>query len=328
MKNRLNKCVLMLLGVLLAFWVGGSALAQPSEVVIGTYINKIEDLNFRENKYTIDFYVWFRWKAEGPLADYNPIENFEIMNGKIESKTGLYEKKIDDLNYATVRVSARISEPWNLTHFPFDSHTITVSIEDSAYDANTVVFVADKKNSNLGDEIKIAGWSVSNFVAEVMNKVYNTNLGDSSLPSDAQANFSRFMFTMDIDRTSLGLALKLLSTVLLATAVAFVTFMVKPSHLDARFGMGVGSLFAVAASAFISASLVPDSGDMTTSDKMHIVALAFIFFTLLMSTVCLKFDATGREKVAYKIDCCCLVLLPLLFYGWVLWEFWRSYQWD
>ena len=64
-----------------------------------------------------------------------------------------------------------------------------------------------------------------------------------------------------------GAAIKLLSTVILATGVAFVSFMVKPSDLDARFGMGVGALFAVAASAFIVSASVPDSASLTVADQ-------------------------------------------------------------
>ncbi len=324
MTDRLRTRLLLLLAALLALFIGTPAWAQPQQVVVGAFINKIEDLNFRENKYALDFYVWFRWKAEGALADYKPLESFEIINGRVENKTSVYEKKIGDLNYASVRVSAVISETWNLVHFPFDSHTMTVNIEDSAFTAKDLVFVADQSNSALGDEIDMAGWTASNFITDVKSKVYRTNYGDTSLPTDAKSEYSRFMFTVDIDRRSHGSAVKLLSTVLLATAVAFVAFLVKPSDLDARFGMGIGSLFAVAASAFISASLVPDSGEMTLSDKMHMIALAFIFGTLLLSAVCLKLEVTEREELAFKIDRYAVVALPLLFYGWAALLIWRS----
>jgi hypothetical protein len=86
----------------------------------------------------------------------------------------------------------------------------------------------------------------------------------------------------------------------------------------------VGSLFAVAASAFISASLVPDSGEMTVSDKLHMVALGFIFLTLLISALGLKLEVTGREELAFKLDRYCLVLMPLAFFGWAAFEVWRS----
>lgn len=313
-----------LVGAMLLVLMVGVAQAQPQQVVVGSFVNKIRDLNFKENKYALDFYLWFRWKAEGALADYKPLESFEIINGKIENKSSIDEKKIGDMNYAAVRVSATMSENWMLAQYPFDAHSMKVYIEDSRFTSKDIVFVADKTNSRLGDEIDMAGWSASNFAADVKAKVYRTNYGDISQPADARSEYSRFIFAMDIRRDSFGSALKLLSTVLLATAVAFVAFMVKPSDLDARFGMGVGALFAVAASAFIAASSVPDSGVMTVADMVHMIALAFIFASLLVSAVCLKLEVTGREELAFRIDHYCLALFPLAFYGWAAYVVWGA----
>lgn len=298
--------------------------AEPAQVVVGSYVNKIQDLSFKDNKYTLDFFIWFRWKAEGALADYKPLDSFEIINGRIDSKTSVVEKKIGDTHYASVRVTATMAETWDLASFPFDSHRMRVNIEDSGFSAKDLVFVADKPNSKLGDEIDMAGWRAKDFEASIEQKVYHTNYGDLSLPTDAKSEYSRFVFAMGIERQTLGAAVKLLSTVLLATAVAFVAFLVKPSDLDARFGMGVGALFAVAASAFVAASSVPDSGVMTVADKMHMIALACIFISLLVSSLCLKFEVSGREELAFRIDHWALIVFPLMFFGWAAWEIKRS----
>lgn len=298
---------------------GLAANGPPGEVVIGSYVNKIQDLNFRENSYTLDFYIWFRWKAEGALADYKPLESFEIINGRIDSKSSIVEKKIGDLNYATARIEATMAENWNLASFPFDWHRSQVRIEDSAFTSQDLVFVADTTNSRLGDEIEMAGWRASNFRAEVVPKIYRTNYGDTSLPTDAQSEYSRYVFSWNIDREGWGAAIKLLSTVILATGVAFVSFMVKPSDLDARFGMGVGALFAVAASAFVVSASVPDSASLTIADRLHMVALLGIFVTLLISALCLRLEVRGQEELAFRIDHWCLAILPVLFYGWVFW---------
>jgi hypothetical protein len=297
----------------------GWAQSGPTEVVVGTYINKVQDLNFRENRYTVDFYIWFRWKPVGPLAEYKPLESFEIINGRVDNKTSVVEKKIGDTNYASARITASIAETWNLTDFPFDGHRTQLRIEDSQYTARDLHFVADKTNSRLGDEIEMAGWVARNFGSEVQPRLYRTNYGDTSLPTDAQSEYSRYVVSWDLDRVGWGAAVKLLSTVILATGVAFVSFMVKPSDLDARFGMGVGALFAVAASAFIVSSSVPDSASLTVADRLHMVALGGIFFTLLISAFCLRLEVRGREELAFRIDHWCLAILPVAFYGWVVW---------
>lgn len=322
----MQKLKMTLLGVLwlLSVFSGTAARAQPAEVIVGTYVNKIQDVSFRDNKYTLDFYVWFRWKAEGALAGYKPLESFEIINGRVDNKTSVVEKKIGDVNYASARVSATISENWELTNFPFDWHRTKVLIEDSANSSQDLLFVADKTNSRLGDEIEMAGWRASGFASEVQRKLYRTNYGDTSLPTDAQSEYSRYVIAWNIDREGWGTAVKLLSTVILATAVAFVSFMVKPSDLDARFGMGVGALFAVAASEFIVSASVPDSASLTVADRVHMVALACIFLTLLISAFCLRLEVHEREELAFKIDHWCLIVLPLMFYGWVAWVIFKA----
>jgi hypothetical protein len=315
----------MTLAALLALLFAGPVAAQPAQQVsTGAYVIKIQDLNFRDNKYSLDFYLWFRWRPEGALADYKPLDSFELVNGKIENKSSVVEKKIGDMNYASARITATITENWNLTNFPFDHHRTQLRIEDSALTALDLTFVADKTNSRLGDEIEMAGWKAGNFDSTVQSRLYKTNYGDTSLPTDAQSEYSRYVISWDIDRVGWGAAIKLLSTVILATGVAFVSFMVKPSDLDARFGMGVGSLFAVAASAFVVSASVPDSASLTVADSMHMVALGFIFLTLLISSLCLRLEVRGNEELAFRIDHWCLAVLPVLFYGWAAWAILRA----
>ena len=311
----IRSLALLLLLVLPCSW----GWAAPAQVTVGAYVKDIRDLDFKANRYTLDFFIWFRWKDDPALAGYKPLESLELVNGRIEDKSSVVEKKVGDTFYASARVTATMNEPWALANYPFDRHRVQAFIEDSGLTTGELVFVADGPNSRMGDELSVAGWQTSNFAVAVRSMVYHSNYGDPSLPGDARSEYSRFAFALDLDRQTYGSALKLLSTVLLATAVAFVAFMVKPSDLDARFGMGVGSLFAVAASAFIASSSVPDSGVMTIADHIHMVALAFIFGTLLISAVCLKLEVSERESTAFRIDRICLVGLPLLFYGWAAW---------
>jgi hypothetical protein len=314
-----SKVLRLLLGVWLSMLVAGLARAEPAQVVTGVFVNRLQDISFRESRYVLDFYVWFRWKPEGALADYKPLESFELMNGRVDSKGSIVEKSIGDMKYASARVSATILNNWELASFPFDSHRLHVDIEDSANVADALVFVADAHNSRLGDEIEVPGWSFGGFTQGVSNKTYKSNYGDTSLPTDALSQYSRYTFGMDMQRASLGAAMKMLATVLAATLVSFVAFMIKPSDVDPRFGLGVGALFAVAASAFVVASAVPDSGVLTVADQMHMISMGFIFASLLQSAFCLKWDEQGREALYKRVDRWCLVIFPLTFVLWAGW---------
>jgi len=49
---------------------------DTAEVIVGAYINDIQQLDFKINNYTIDLYVWFRWRS----PDTDPSKSMEFMN--------------------------------------------------------------------------------------------------------------------------------------------------------------------------------------------------------------------------------------------------------
>ena len=287
--------------------------AEPARVIVGVYVNQILDLSFKDRRYTIDVYVWFRWRPEGQMADYRPLDSFEFINGRIENKTSIVEKTIDGVNYATARVTANISEPWDLDAFPLDNHRLRIFLEDSKRVASEMIFEVDRANSRLGDEIRLSGWTLSFFDAGVTTKAYSSNFGDVSLPTRDRAEFSRFTFSMDLRRDNHEAAIKLLTTMIVAPLVAFAAFVIKPADVNTRFGLGVGALFAVATSAVIVASAVPDSSALTAADKMHMISMTFIFASLVQSMVSMKLDVTGHRRGSIWLDRCCLLVFPLLF---------------
>jgi len=291
----------------------------PARVDVGCYVNSLQELSFKDSKYVIDFYVWFRWQGEGRLQDYKPLDSFEIVNGKIDSKSSVVEKKIGDVQYASARVSATMNEPWQLGAFPFDQHRISIRIEDSARAVHELFFAEDRANSRLGDDVRLAGWIPKNFSSSVAEHTYKSNYGDISLPRNAESTFSRFSFSLDLEREGHGVAVKILSIVLLSTLVSFVAFLVKPTDLDPRFGLGVGSLFAVAASEFIVASMVPDSGVMTLADQVHLLSMGVIFLSLLQSAGSLRLAVSGREDASARLDLRCAVAFPVLFVAALAW---------
>lgn len=305
--------------------VAGPAAAAPAKVIVGTYLNKVQEVSFRDSRFAIDFYIWFRWKAEGELKDYKPLESMEIINGRVDAKSSVVEKVIGGESYASARITATVFKTWGLDTFPFDHHQVRVHLEDSQYFAESLVFEPDRKNSRIGDELSLPGWRLTDFSLEATPKTYNTNYGDTSAATDAQSTYSRLSFGMTMWRDGWGTAVKLLSTVVFATLVAFVTFGIKPSDVDPRFGLGVGALFAVAASAFVVASTQPDSGVLTVADEMHIIAMGFIFASVVQSAFCLKWDEAGLEERYKKVDFWSMILFPLLFLGWTGWLVGRAF---
>lgn len=307
----------MVVALILTFdaCVGMASAAQPTgtnprPVTVGVYINQIYGVNLKENEFKVDFYIWFRW---GGQKDLTPLETFEIMNGRIESKSSFVDKDIYSQHYVSARILATINQLWDLRPYPFDKHTLELQIEDSQNDISQLVYLADKANSGASPSIHLSGWNVSKVEYNVELQTYETNYGDVSLPTGKQSVYSRFLYAVHLDRPGVAGVLKALSAVLISTFVAFLAFLIRPTNHEARFALGIGALFAVVASEIFVSSTLPESGVMMLVDKLHLSSIAVIFLTLFVSALSLRLYERGRVDLGERLDRACLAVFPIAY---------------
>ena len=118
---------------------------NPTQIIVGAYINDIQELDFKANNYVVDFYVWFRWK--GPELD--PSKTMEFMNRYASDdnvREALYEqpKEMPDGSlYSIIRYQGRFAAKFPLEKYPFDTQLLTVAMEDTVSGAAKQVYVPD-----------------------------------------------------------------------------------------------------------------------------------------------------------------------------------------
>jgi hypothetical protein len=161
--------------------------------------------------------------------------------------------------------------------------------------------------------VQVPGYKIVHQRAEVLQHAYKTNYGDISLPTDSASTYSRFVYSLQIERPGYGYFLKLFLSVFIATFIAFLCFAIKPTDLDPRFGLGIGAIFAAVASEYVVASALPESNVITLTDKLHILAIAFIFLSLLESTISLRIFTNRSEKVSASLDRISLIICPIVY---------------
>lgn len=295
--------------IFLAF-VGNSHAAQPAapqKVTAGVYVMDIYNLDSRKCTYTMDFYIWFRWQG-----DVNP-RNFEIMNGYLEQKGELDDKVVNGIKYVSYRCRATVHSSFNFRKCPFDTQDLGLQIEDGDKDIQSLVYDPDIQDSKLRSDITIPGRKVGELRCGSTVFDYPTNFGDPSLRSVQKANYSRFFVVVPITRKGLGLYLKMFLILFISVAVAFLTFLVRPSDVDPRFGVGVAGIFGAVSSSIVSSQSFPEIPNFTLADWLHIISMLFIFLSLLQSCITLRLCNHGRQGVARKLDRIALVAFPLIY---------------
>jgi hypothetical protein len=276
-----------------------SAPAAPVNVRVGVYVIQLSDPDLKDSSFKAVFWLWFRWKGS---PDLDPMKKFEVVGGQVEACDNQDKKVIGDETYLVARVRATITQDFDIARFPIDQHTLELSIEETTDSVEGIRYVADAENSKLQDSISLSGWVIGKTIVSAGTKVYASNFGDPSLPSDSQSEYSRFTLSVPVRRPGASYTLKLFWSLYLSVFVALLALHIKPIDLDPRFGLGVGAVFAAMASAYVISSALPDSNQFTLADGVVMCSIAFIVASIIESIVSLRLHQCGKETASRWTD--------------------------
>ena len=301
--------------IILVFVFSSDALSKeprhqkPAEVTIGLYIMDVYDLDVGKGTYTVDFYIWFKWKG-----DVNP-RNFEIMNGYL-----VYKAKQDNLStrgdyhHVSYRCRANLHSRFNLSAYPWDKQIISIHVEDEDDDVKELIYVPDVENSKIHTGLNINDWAISALKVYITDNIYETNFGKPSRSLDEKATYSRFTFDIHIDHKGSNLFLKTFLALFISVAIAFLTFLIHPKHYAApRFSVCVTGMFGAVSSHIIVSQRIFESPMLTLADHVHFLGFFFIFLSILESCVALKLCHDGRDYKARLFDLWSVYLFPVVF---------------
>jgi hypothetical protein len=272
-------------------------------------------MSMRDHTFGVDFYLWFRWKSRA----LKPHETFEIVNGTITSSELQEVKTVQGWEYACLRVQATVTKYWDISTYPFDSHEVTIDIEDQVKEESELRYVADEENCGLDRDVHVTGWRILGTSARVTPHAYRTNYGDIDDPPGQERFYSRFVFGVEMARPGIAATLKMFYLPYLASIIAIASLLVRATNHMPRFGLQMSAIAAVIISHLIVASGLPESGQMTLAEAVHVAAGATILLTMAESLLSLTLQEKGRAAAAAAIDRAALFSLAAVFVGLNIW---------
>src|SRR4029079_1485778 len=118
--------------------------------------------------------------------------------------------------------------------------------------------------------------------------------GDLSLEKP-RTEYSAFRIRLSIKRDAMGLFWKLFLGMFIAFLIAYTCFFIHADGIDSRFGLSVGSLFAVIGNKYIIDSALPESTSFTLVDTLQRLTLLFILCTIAATAYSLTMVKRGRQ---------------------------------
>ncbi|TCD08306.1 hypothetical protein EZ449_12960 [Pedobacter frigidisoli] len=296
---KILKCFLLLVFGQL-FLINNSLFAQainPDTVKTGIYVTSIHDINFKDKEYTVNFWLWLKYKNK----DFNFVDNLELPQAKTVTKSFSTIDTSGNEVYLLMKLQCVMKDSWAIDNFPFDHQTLRLSIENSQFDAQSLIFVPDTLGKQFDPRFTLRGWNIDSLKASSGIKIYETAFGDPSVKAP-HTEYSSFKVKIGLSRDAFGLFWKMFLGMYVAFLIAYMCFYIHSDSIDSRFGLSVGSLFAVIGNKYIIDGSLPESTTFTLVDTLHGITLIFILIVIVSTAFSLKMIKKGNVEKANRFD--------------------------
>lgn len=301
--------------LLLSFLIGAINLyAQPDTVKTGIYITSIHDIDFKQKEYTVDFWLWLKYKNK----EFDFANNLEIPQAKSVEKSFYTEDTSNGRVYIQMKMQCVMKDNWKINNFPFDRQKLRLSIENSQFDSRSLVFAIDTLGNHYDPKFTLRGWTIDSFEITSGIKAYETTFGDESL-ARPHVEYSSFKVKIGLARDASELFWKMFLGMYVAFLIAYICFYIHADNIDSRFGLSVGALFAAIGNKYIIDSSLPESNSLTLVDTLHGVTLFFIFAIVAASAYALQLVKKNKLQKANKID---MILAQVLLAVYIIINIW------
>ena len=279
---------------------------RARRVTIGFYLETMEEVSLHDSLWEGVIDVWCRWQDD-PAApggdDFNPFDHLIAVNGTITDRKILREIHDGGEHFVLQRLSLTYTKIFRIVNFPLDRHLLLASFENSAHPRQDLVFIPDGEASAVSARVSMTGYRILRSHAVEMAHSYQTSRGVPGAAPEQRGTWSQPRFAIVIDRRGWGLIMKMFQALLVSVAVALLACFIKPTHVDPRFGLGIGALFASVANSYVVGTHVPEGSEFSLADAINLLGIGTILVSLTQSTISLWiYESLGDQRLSRRFD--------------------------
>lgn len=309
------------MSVLICFSTSFNLYAQQDKidtVHVGIYITSIHDIDFKLKEFTATFWLWLKYK--NPKLDF--ANNLEVPNAKTVEKAFSTIDTSGGSIFQQMKLQCVLKDSWKISNFPFDEQKLRIYLENSQYDASNMVFVEDTLGEHFDKRFTLRGWNIDSCIISTGKKTYQTAFGNESAVKQESA-YSSFRLRLSISREAGGLFWKMFIGMYLAFLISYICFYIHSDSMDSRFGLSVGSLFAVIGNKYIVDSSLPDSTSFTLVDTLHGITLFFILIIIAANAYSLRLIKQNKIHQSFRFDnitALVVIVMYVMLNAWFIWQ--------
>jgi potassium efflux system protein len=120
-------------------YVNDRFMYKTNVVYTGVQVNELSGLNAKENTFTLDFLIWFRYRGKFEPQDLQ----FANAVDPIKLEKPVDERVVDDLTYRLYKVKGKFAFDFTDTFRQYGTHVAGISLTHNSLNENNLLYVKD-----------------------------------------------------------------------------------------------------------------------------------------------------------------------------------------
>ena len=279
----------------------------PAEVLVGSYLYFVRDIDTRANTFVGDFYLWFLWRG-----DRDPTKSFEFMNAvgaptitpifTDDAGAGKPEKLPDGRLYQQFHVQGTFGCSMDFSTYPLDRHRLTIELEDTKGTVLDVLYKIDERNTAVHPDVRAPGWERHGFAGRARTVEYATTFGDPR--EQGSSRYAHVSFGLDIERPRPSGILGGLAPIMFSMIIGLCALFLRPDEFGTRMAMYVTVVMTY---VFVNMDIAAKVPEGTATLLSKITFTGFFILAMLSLSGIRSFALASQERLeeARRLDRIC-----------------------
>ncbi|MDQ3696174.1 MAG: ABC transporter substrate-binding protein, partial [Chloroflexota bacterium] len=304
----------------LIYDLDGLILRQYRVAYVGVDLIEVSNLDARAQTFDADFFLWFRYAGDDLAVDISFTNTTEP---DLPLPEPLNRSELNDNHFVMYRVKATFTDPMDFHDYPWDTHLLTIGLQNVRLSEDDIVYVPDQATVGQSAESRLRSAvdytqpfnQIPSWVVDDVSYVQGTASARTTTPDPRTSapeydSVSTFQVQMSYAREVRSFLIKNLLPLALLALVTYISLFFSVESAGTRIGFSVTSILTTSVLLQSISSNLPEIGYTVAIEWGYYVYIALSALLVLINIVIDRWYKQKRFAAVRQLDLVARVLYP------------------
>jgi hypothetical protein len=302
------------------FEIDGQPFRQYRVAYVGVDINEVSNLDVRAQTFDADFFLWFRYSGDDS-AENVFFPNSTNPEGGLPSP--LDRREVDGNHFTMYRIDETFTNPLNFEDYPWDSHVLTLNMQNLNLPQDDIVYVPDQANLRQSQEERLhSGADVTQPFSRITNWIVNSVLfaqdsatvrsttPDPRTGAPGYNQVSTYQVQISYSRDVYAFLVKNMLPLALLALVTYISLYFSPVNATTRITLSITSVLTASVMLQSVWTSLPNIGYTVAIEWLYYVYIGLSAFLVLVNITVDRWYKAKRYAATAQLDRIIRVVYP------------------